>query len=155
MELIKIGTFIMKMRKEKNLTQSQLAERIHVSNKTISKWETGKCLPDYGTIQLLCDELDITIAELMNGEMCIDNRIHDYDEHLVLNMLKRVQNLEQQKNLILGMMLICMGIAFYIASSFIDGSRARDFISGLMLGLSSGETLIGVYIMMRAIGKNI
>ena len=47
MEQLKVGRFITKKRKEQNLTQEQLAERLGISNKTISKWETGKCMPDY------------------------------------------------------------------------------------------------------------
>ena len=68
MDQIAIGKFITKKRKEQNLTQEQLAERLGVSNKTISKWETGKCMPDYSIVELLCKELNTTLAELMNGE---------------------------------------------------------------------------------------
>lgn len=63
-----IGNFIAKKRKEKNLTQMQLAEILGVSNKTVSKWENGNCMPDYSIIKPLCDELGITVSELMDGE---------------------------------------------------------------------------------------
>lgn len=63
-----IGRFIAEKRKRKNLTQEQLAERLGVSNKTVSKWENGKCMPDYSVIELLCHELDITIPELLKGK---------------------------------------------------------------------------------------
>ena len=53
MNQLLVGKFITQKRKEKNLTQGQLAEKIGVSNKTISKWETGKCMPDYSVIELL------------------------------------------------------------------------------------------------------
>ena len=62
-----IGTFIAAKRREINLTQEQLADRLGVSNKTISKWENGKCMPDYSVIELLCKELGITLAELLAG----------------------------------------------------------------------------------------
>ena len=61
-----IGKFIAQKRKEKNLTQEQLAEKLSVSNKTISKWETGKCMPDYSIVEQLCEELGITLSELMD-----------------------------------------------------------------------------------------
>lgn len=80
MDQVAIGQFIMKKRREKNLTQEQLAEKLNVSNKTISKWETGKCMPDYGVIEGLCKELDITVAELMDGEVKEKNSIRIYDE---------------------------------------------------------------------------
>ena len=54
MDQIMMGTFLAKKRKEKNMTQAALAERLGVTNKTISKWETGKCMPDYSVIELLC-----------------------------------------------------------------------------------------------------
>ena len=63
-----IGQFIAAKRREKNLTQGQLAEKLGVTNKTISKWENGKCMPDYSVIEALCRELDITLAELLDGE---------------------------------------------------------------------------------------
>ena len=68
MNQIATGKFISRKRKEKNLTQEQLAEKLGVSNKTISKWETGKCMPDYSVVKTLCEELEITVAELMDGE---------------------------------------------------------------------------------------
>ena len=67
MDQVKIGNFIAEKRKEKNLTQEQLAEKIGVSNKTVSKWECGRCMPDYSMIEGLCKELDISISELING----------------------------------------------------------------------------------------
>ncbi len=61
------GKFIALKRKQKNLTQEQLAEKLGVSNKTISKWETGKCMPDYSIVKSLCEELEVTVAELMDA----------------------------------------------------------------------------------------
>ena len=55
------GKFIALKRKQKNLTQEQLAEKLGVSNKAISKWETGKCMPDYSIIKSLCEELEVTV----------------------------------------------------------------------------------------------
>ena len=57
-----IGSYIARKRKEQNLTQEQLAEQLSVSNKTISKWENGKCMPDYSIIQTLCDALHVTLS---------------------------------------------------------------------------------------------
>ena len=68
MNLIKIGNYIMTKRKELTLTQEQLAEKVGVSSKTISKWECGKSLPDHNIIELLCNVLKITTSELINGE---------------------------------------------------------------------------------------
>ena len=63
-----IGKFIASKQREQNLTQEQLAEKIGVSNKTVSKWETGKTMPDYSIVELLCQVLHISVAELIAGK---------------------------------------------------------------------------------------
>ena len=74
-----IGGYIARKRKEQNLTQEQLAQQLGVSNKTISKWEDGKCMPDYSIIQKLCEALHVTLPELMDGEDAAENSVHVYD----------------------------------------------------------------------------
>ena len=64
----KIGKFIAELRKEKNMTQEQLAERLGVSNKSISRWENGVTMPDSSLLNEICGLLDININELMSGE---------------------------------------------------------------------------------------
>ena len=64
----KIGKFIADLRKQKKLTQTELAKRIGVSNKAVSKWECGNAIPDYGVFENLCKEFDISVNELLNGE---------------------------------------------------------------------------------------
>ena len=61
----KIGNFIAKCRKEKNITQSELAEKLGVTDRSISNWENGKNMPDLSLFKPLCKELDITINELI------------------------------------------------------------------------------------------
>ena len=88
-----IGAFIMKKRKERNLTQEQLAELLHVSNKTISKWETGKCMPDYSIIELLCNELDITVSELLGGkEVNTSETIERQQYDMLLYQVQQIEN---------------------------------------------------------------
>ena len=74
-----IGSYIAHKRREQNLTQEQLAQQLGVSNKTISKWEDGKCMPDYSIIQKLCEALHVTLPELMDGEDAAENSVHVYD----------------------------------------------------------------------------
>ena len=94
----KIGSFIAEKRREKNLTQEQLAERLSVSNKTVSKWECGKCLPDYAVIEKLCEELDITLSELLDGEEKAPDNSTACREEQVKSLLVRVQELEARSN---------------------------------------------------------
>ena len=68
MNQIKIGKFIQTLRKDKDLTQTELANKLGVSDRAISKWENGRGLPDYEYIQDLCKELDISFNEFISGE---------------------------------------------------------------------------------------
>ena len=79
----KIGKFIAKCRKEKKLTQEQLAENLSVTSKSISRWENGKTMPDVSLFKPLCDELDITINDLLSGEEVEKNM---YQKKLEENM---------------------------------------------------------------------
>ena len=144
------GKFIARKRKEKNLTQEQLAEKLGVSNKTISKWENGKCMSDYAVVKSLCQELDITVAELMDGEETEEKSIRTYDDDQIMELLKRTQELERQKNILYGVLLLIMGIALQALSHAIGGSDVRVFFSGLLLGISIAEMLVGIYV----VGKN-
>lgn len=82
-----IGSYILKKRREKNLTQEQLAEKLSVSNKTISKWENGKSMPDYSMIEQLCKELSVTLPELMDGEDAAEDSVRVYDDEQILDLL--------------------------------------------------------------------
>lgn len=64
----KIGAFIQQLRKENNFTQEQLAEKLGVSNRSVSRWENGTTMPDITLMKCICDEFDISISELINGE---------------------------------------------------------------------------------------
>ena len=151
MDQLMTGKFIAHKRREKNLTQEQLAEKLGVSNKTVSKWETGKCMPDYSVVKGLCEELEITVAELMDGEETEEKSVRTYDDEQIMDLLRRTQELEKQKNSLYGILLIVMGIALQAFSHIFCGTALQDFFSGLMMGLSIGEMLAGVYVVARSL----
>ncbi len=146
MDQLTTGKFISAKRKEKNLTQEQLAAKLGVSNKTISKWETGKCMPDYSVVKSLCEELEITVAELMDGEEADGKSVRAYDDEQIMDLLKRIQSLEKQKILLYGILLIIMGIALQARSHAVGGSGIADLISGILFAISIAEMLIGAYV---------
>lgn len=147
------GKLIAQKRREKNLTQEQLGEKLCVSNKTISKWENGKAMPDYGVIQNLCKELEVTVTELVEGETHAEQSMPPLNEAQLMDLLSRIQTLEQQRITLYGILLIVLGISMLAVSQFVGGSNLRDFMSGLLLGLSIGEMLIGVYLAGRGLVK--
>ena len=80
----KIGKFISELRKEKNMTQEQLADKLGISNKSISRWENGKTMPDYSLLNDICNEFNITINELLSGERIEkENYISKAEENLI------------------------------------------------------------------------
>lgn len=79
-----IGSFIAACRKEKNLTQMQLAEKLNITNRAVSKWETGKSCPDVSIMLELCDILGITVNELLSGErITMENYQKKAEENLM------------------------------------------------------------------------
>lgn len=148
-----IGNYIAKKRREKNLTQEQLAEKLGVSNKTISKWENGKCMPDYSIIEQLCKELSVTLSELMDGEDAAEDSVRVYDDEQILDLLRRTQELERQKNILYGIILIVLGIACNAMAGAVSGSEVQEFISGLLTGLSVAEILAGIVVVGKSVLK--
>ena len=141
-----IGSYIARKRKDRNLTQEQLAEQLGVSNKTISKWERGKCMPDYSVIQKLCQSLHVTLPELMDGEDAADSSVRVYDDEQILDLLRRTQELERQKSILYGLILFALGFAGSAMSKATGGTEVQDFISGLLMGVSVAEVLAGLLI---------
>ena len=89
MDLIKIGKFISSLRKEKNITQELLAQKLYITDRAVSKWERGLSLPDADKMLDLCNILEISVNELLNGER-IDMK--DYEkktEELLLELAKQ------------------------------------------------------------------
>lgn len=107
-------------------------------------------MPDYSVIESLCHELTITMAELMDGEDATQNSIRIYDETQMMDLLKRTQQLETQKNILYGILLMVMGASLLIVSKTIV---IADFFSGLLLGVGIGIILIGIYCMIYHLTK--
>ena len=92
MNQIKIGKFIAECRKKANLTQLQLAEKLGITDKAISKWERGVAMPDTSIMLELCDILGISVNELLSGEKINMENNNQKNEQLLLDMAKELQN---------------------------------------------------------------
>ncbi len=110
MDQIKIGKFIAEVRKEKNLTQRQLADKLSISDKTISKWECGKGIPEASLMLPLCDALQITVNDLLTGEKVTEVDYQKKAEENMMNLMK--ENEENKKRMALS--IIC-GVITIIA----------------------------------------
>ena len=106
----KIGKFIANLRKEKNMTQQELAKKLGVTDRAISKWENGRGLPDYSLLQDLCDTLSISINELFSGEKISKE---DYKTKAEENMSKLINDNYSEKKKI--NWIIAISIAVVVA----------------------------------------
>ena len=105
MDQIKIGRFISERRKMKNLTQEQLAEKLNITDRAVSKWENGRSLPDSAIMLELCGILDITVNDLLCGEVVI---MEKYNEEMEKNLLEMAREKERSDKHLL-MVEIVMG----------------------------------------------
>ena len=123
MDQIRIGKFISSKRKEKNITQNELSEMLGVTDRAVSKWENGVCLPDASNMPDLCKILDITINDLFSGEV-VDRK--DNEKKLEENLLEMTKIKEQRDKELLVMeifmcvivsviMLACIFIASFVS----------------------------------------
>lgn len=114
MDQIKIGKFISQKRREKNLTQMQLADKLGITDRAVSKWETGRSLPDASVMLGLCGLFGITVNDLLNGEVV---SVENYNEKMEKNLIDMVRQKEESDKRLL-MMEIVIGLtssAFFFA----------------------------------------
>ena len=138
MNQIKIGKFISDKRKEKKLTQSELAEKLGITDRAISKWENGVCMPDVGTIPDICNILDITINDLFSGEVVdMKNNEKKLEENLLeMTILKEQRDkelltLEVFIGIIISLIMItCIMLAAFVEMS--DFLRVTLIIMGII-----------------------
>lgn len=88
MDQIKTGQFIKAVRKERSMTQQELADKLYISEKTVSKWETGKGMPDVSLMLPLCKILDISVNELLSGQKLDENDYKVKAEENIINLAK-------------------------------------------------------------------
>ena len=165
MEQQKIGKFIHDLRKEKDLTQKQLADLVGISDKTISKWETGRGIPDTAIMNELCQVLGISINELLSGEkLSVDN----YNGKAEENMVNLLKDTEQQKDkqkwsvvnialnllwvLLFGFMVCILGMGGSVSDVmyFYDIPSWFLIVGFLILGLGVGGQMKYFWIGLKA-----
>ena len=126
----KIGKFIAENRKLKNFTQSELAEKLGVTDRTISNWENGKNMPDLSLFKPLYDILDITINELMSGEK-IDNK--EYNEKLEENIVNTIDYIDKKSvktNDIKSIFWLVIGIVGVCLTQFIfNDYKTQEYLT--------------------------
>ncbi|MZK54439.1 helix-turn-helix domain-containing protein [Coprobacillus sp. BIOML-A1] len=119
MDLIKIGKYIAFKRKEQGLTQKQLAEKLNMSDKSVSKWERGICLPDVSVYLELCKILDISINEFLAGEDIPKETIEQKAEENIIQITKDNKNKQKYLKKIIRLLIVMLVVFIFITSIFI------------------------------------
>ena len=120
----KIGKFIASCRKSKNITQQELAEKLGVSDRTIGNWENGRNMPDLSLFKPLCDELDITLNDLLSGEKVSEKEYQEKLEENIINTIDYTNKKIENHNSFIGLILIVFGILIAITAMTIFPSES-------------------------------
>lgn len=112
----RIGAFIAETRKQLGMTQKELAKKIGISDKTVSKWECGNSIPDISYLEALCDSLDIKVNELLSGERLTDKSYSEKAEENIMNLIKENETNKKgsRVQLILGIILTLASFLFIL-----------------------------------------
>ena len=149
MDQVKIGKFIADRRKNANYTQMQLAEKLGITDRAISKWETGKSLPDSSIMLQLCSLLDITVNDLLSGEVVT---VDQYNTELEKKLIEVVKEKEQaDKRLltlewVIGILSIIVLLVPIILAAYLpmeDWKRVVLVFSGLI------PCIVGLFFAIR------
>lgn len=145
MDQIKIGKFIAKMRREQKLTQKQVAEQLAISDKTISKWETGKGLPEVSCMIPLCNILGINVNELLSGEKLSEENYQRKAEENMMNLIREKN--ESKKKIILSAV-----VALLCTSVFIVCVLMAEIVQNIELPLRIFLVVFGIIVFIVGVG---
>jgi len=147
MDLQKIGTFLKELRKERDLTQEQLAETLNVSRRTVSRWETGSNLPDIDLLIEMADLYNVDLRELLDGE----RKEGKMNEEMKETVLKAAEygNAEKQRITKVVLVIFALGIAALIANIVLDwagfgGGFWQGYLKGMFYGTALGAMIVGI-----------
>lgn len=135
MDQIKTGKFIAGIRRERSLTQRQLADSLNISDKTVSKWETGKGFPEISLIQPLCEALGISINELFAAEKISDS---DFKEKAEDNIMKAIENeiRENKKKIVITLIMVLVtlisSLTILLLTEYLEMS---DTLRGVLIAI--------------------
>lgn len=149
MDQVKIGSFIAECRKSKELTQAQLAEKLNITDRAVSKWETGRAMPDSSIMLKLCEILEITVNDLLSGEVVsMDN----YNKELEKNLLEVVKQKEQADKrlltfeIIMGTSCIAVLLGLCVIAAY---AQIEDWLRILLIVIGMVQTIIACPFMLK------
>ena len=123
MDQVKIGKFIAERRKKIGLTQLQLAEKLNITDRAISKWENGKSMPDSSIMLELCDVLKISVNDLLNGEIVTMDNYKEKSEQNLLEMVKQKEHSDRQMltlEIVIGVLSVIILLSLTFVAAFLQ-----------------------------------
>ena len=152
MDLMKIGRFLQDLRREKGITQEELAEKVGVARRTVSRWETGNNMPDLDILIELSDYYDVELREILNGE----RKSEHMNEELKETVLQVADYSSEEKARLLRRMhwMYIAGLAGFVVFLVItflglDETAPYEFIGSFGLGIAFGMIILGVIFTSR------
>ena len=124
MDQEKIGKFIAECRKQRKMTQSELGEKLGVTEKSISNWENGRNMPDLSLFKPLCNELNISLNDLLSGEKVTENEYQEKLEENIINTIDYTNKKLENRNNFIGLILITFGVLISITAIAIFPSES-------------------------------
>lgn len=147
MDQIKIGRYLQQLRKEKSLTQEQLAEQFQIARRTVSRWETGSNLPDLDLLIELSDFYAVDLRDLLNGERT-DKKMNKDMEETVLKVAE-YSNAEKQRSakvvtvfFVLG--ILALAVNFTMELLDVESGFWAGYFKGVTLGIAFGAMILGL-----------
>ena len=150
MDQVKIGKFIAQRRKLANLTQLQLAEKLNITDRAISKWETGKTLPDSSIMLALCGILGITVNDLLSGEVVTMENYQEKTDEMLIQMIKEKEEKDRmllKAELIVGILCILPLLPASIFAAYNEG--LAEWIRAVIVFASIIPFLIAVPFLIK------
>lgn len=143
MDNVKIGKFIKFLRREKGLTQTELADKLMLSDKTVSKWETGNGLPDVSIMIPLCEILGVTVNELLSGERLDEENYKNKAEENIINIMKDKKT-ERKKFILINVLAITFCMLFVGVFALAGLLNVEDWVRILLI-------VVGLVVLMSGI----
>lgn len=151
MDVIKTGKFIAEARKNKKMTQAELGEYLNVTDKAVSKWECGKCLPDSSLFEEIGKVLDVSMNELLKGEHIeYESEEVESNKNIVI-LLDEIQKLKRNESLVGALCALLISFITVIYSTIYKPGieTYEQFFSGVIKGISAGSLVIGLFLIFN------
>ncbi|MBQ8502693.1 MAG: helix-turn-helix transcriptional regulator [Clostridia bacterium] len=141
----KIGGFIKELRKEKNLTQKELAEKLNCTDKAVSRWETGRGIPEISLLIPISKALDVSVNELLMGERIVEEEIKEKAEQLIVETIVHTEKkIGGLKKMICSLFCLVLFILFYVTPLTAGPTDVMGVVFLIFIGTMLDSLILGL-----------